>query len=106
MKTHKPGNVRVVFDDKYAWFHRDIVSARSTADPELRDGNCMFSPDCNNQVGRGVYMETIAGWNDRGRAVFRDDGWARIFLARFEGVAGADCCRQLFAVEPHRSFAP
>jgi predicted 2-oxoglutarate/Fe(II)-dependent dioxygenase YbiX len=39
MKTHQPGNVRVVFDNKYAWFHKDIVAARSTADPELSDGN-------------------------------------------------------------------
>src|SRR5712675_144684 len=64
----------------------------------------MFSPDCNNQVGSGVYMETIAGWNDCGRAVLGDDGWARIFLVRFEGLAGADCCRELFAVEQDRRF--
>src|SRR6266446_7297788 len=64
----------------------------------------MFSPDCNNQVSRRVYMETIAGWNDCGRAVFGDDGWARIFLAGLQGVARADCCPEFFAVEEDRRF--
>src|SRR6202023_1321653 len=64
----------------------------------------MFSRDCNNQVGRRVYMETIAGWNDCGRAVFGDDGWARVFLAGLQGVARADYCPEFFTVEEDRRF--
>src|SRR5882762_525690 len=62
----------------------------------------MFSPDCNNQVVRMVYMKTIARWNDCGRAVFGDDGWARISLAGLQGVARADCCPEFFTLEEDR----
>ena len=64
----------------------------------------MFSPDCNNQVVRMVYMKTIARWNDCGRAIFGDDGWARISLAGLQGVARADYCPEFFTVEEDRRF--
>src|SRR5229473_394653 len=64
----------------------------------------LISSDCNNEVGGTVEVETGAGRDDRGGAVFGDDGGAGVFSAAAEVVSGVDLRFEFLAVEQDWSF--
>src|SRR5579863_446412 len=61
----------------------------------------LISRDCNNQVGGAIEVEALAGRDDRGRAVFRDDGGAGIVSAGAEVVSVVNLRGVTLFVELH-----
>ena len=53
----------------------------------------------NDQIRRVVEMKDCIRGDHRGGAVFRDYGWAGIFLAGVEGLAGVDSGFQFLTIE-------
>src|SRR5690348_8758490 len=104
MMAHQPGNIRIVFYNKDAGFHRHIVAGDrqnssfcNLIETIQSNGRESLGAKVDDQVSGIVDLEGRSGRHHCGRTVLSNDGWARKLAAWRELVTLPDCRKRSFA---------